>query len=413
MKTLLLFLLLPLTALAARSPIPDIPPDANSAQYQNHLRLMGSFGDDGLGPVQAAGARNLEWLNHINSILPADKKISLTSKETQRGIPITAPSEYNPTLILAEFNRLKSNIPAELRRVIYEGGSFTNQPPVELATYIEWCRLVDRNYQMSSRWRTMQPYISYLEGRRREDLRGIYFLSRLANRAEKLRAYSSLPENERAQIREWLTELCFNDDDASSLAACQREVDAKISGKTDLEAYYQKKEAAGAALYRSYFEIPAYVGHAEYRWENFEQGGGARFITPFQDPGREDARRFLQDNIQDEWRFGDWRLELPFVNSENAPHIEFVPGETPHVNGLGGDTIVMDANQPLTEYDAQWTIRHEYGHVLGLPDCYVEFYVAERKSIMNYQLDIDNIMCSRRGHVMPLHAEELRRTYNH
>ena len=72
----------------------------------------------------------------------------------------------------------------------------------------------------------------------------------------------------------------------------------------------------------------------------------------------------------------------------------------------------MDANQPLTEYDAQWTIRHEFGHVLGLPDCYVEFYIQERGVIMNYQLDIDNIMCSRRGHVKETNVQELERAYS-
>jgi len=55
----------------------------------------------------------------------------------------------------------------------------------------------------------------------------------------------------------------------------------------------------------------------------------------------------------------------------------FEPGVTPHVNGIGGRIITMDANAPLDDYDVSWTIRHEYGHVLGFPDCYVEFYIAQ------------------------------------
>ena len=47
---------------------------------------------------------------------------------------------------------------------------------------------------------------------------------------------------------------------------------------------------------------------------------------------------------------------------------------TPHVNRLGGNVIVMDAAASIEVYAIRWAIRHEYGHVLGLPDCYFEFY---------------------------------------
>ena len=102
---------------------------------------------------------------------------------------------------------------------------------------------------------------------------------------------------------------------------------------------------------------------------------------------------------------------MPFTAERGHPYVVFQPGATPNVNGLGGDRITMNANQPLTEYDAQWTIRHEFGHVLGFPDCYVEFYVRERNVIINYQLDTANIMCSRLGHVKTENVTELRRAY--
>ncbi len=52
-------------------------------------------------------------------------------------------------------------------------------------------------------------------------------------------------------------------------------------------------------------------------------------------------------------------------------------------------------------------IRHEYGHVLGFPDCYVEFYDSEAKAIINYQIDTTNLMCSRRGKLQEKHFLEL------
>lgn len=71
----------------------------------------------------------------------------------------------------------------------------------------------------------------------------------------------------------------------------------------------------------------------------------------------------------------------------------------------------MDADQPLTEYDAQWTIRHEFGHVLGLPDCYLEYYDPDKEVIVSYQIDIDDLMCSRHGHIQGHHLDELKRVY--
>lgn len=400
-------LLLPLIALAH---IPDIPPDAPGSFYRRpapvaNIQMEDEATSDGLSTVIDMGTRNLDWLEHINSF--RQEKISLSSKETQRGYPIDQPNEYNPTLILAQFNALKAEMPAELRTVIFENAAFTQNPPVPVPTYIEWCLKADRVYQSAARWRTMVPYLSQLEGRRKNDIRGYYFLSRLPNRAEKLRAFATQPNQ--AELRAWLVGVCFN---SGSLSACEREVENKIASKADLEAYYLQKEPRARTLYRSYFEIPTYAPRSEYRWEA-GPNNTFRFVTPFQDPGSDAVRHFLRFNIEDEWKFGDWKLEMPFVNDSSLAQVEFEAGATPHVNGLGGDTITMDANQPLTEYDAQWTIRHEFGHVLGLPDCYVEFYVSERKLIMNYQIDVDNIMCSRRGHVKAENVEELKKAYFH
>jgi len=89
----------------------------------------------------------------------------------------------------------------------------------------------------------------------------------------------------------------------------------------------------------------------------------------------------------------------------------FQPGVVPHVNGLGGNEIVMDSNQPIEEYESQWTIRHEFGHVIGLPDCYHEFYDVSQQAFVNYQLDITDLMCSRAGNMNERIYNELKRVY--
>ncbi len=102
---------------------------------------------------------------------------------------------------------------------------------------------------------------------------------------------------------------------------------------------------------------------------------------------------------------------MNFGNYSSGPRLVFEAGVVPHVNGLGGDTITMDSNQPIEEYESQWTIRHEFGHVLGLPDCYHEFYDVDLKAYVNYQLDITDLMCSRAGNMKERIYLELKKAY--
>ncbi len=408
MKTLFLALLalLPSFAQAAKRQIPDIPPDVDGAFYRRYMEQnqMGVHLFDALDPIMVAGERNLDWLKHMNSFRPEGQKLSFTSKETQRGIPIESPMEYNASIALTNFANLKASMPEALSKVIFSGADFTRDPPIETTEYLTQGRLLDRVYQTATRWRMMQSWLPYLAQRRSNEIRGYYFLSRMENRAEKLRGYKDLPAEEQTKIRDYLVSVCLND--GTSLSRCRAKVN-ELAKSGDMEAFYQSKRVKAAEKFASYFRIPSYAARNDFSLKN----NGKLFYAPFRDPGTEEVRRFLQDNIQEEWRFGDWHLELPFT-ADAAPNVVFEEGVVPHVNGLGGDTITMNASQPLTEYDAQWTIRHEFGHVLGLPDCYIEYYDNEREVIVNYQIDVDNIMCSRKGHVKEVNVTELLRAYS-
>ena len=95
----------------------------------------------------------------------------------------------------------------------------------------------------------------------------------------------------------------------------------------------------------------------------------------FLDPKNTKIASFLKDNIEDEFRLEDWSLKMEFVSRRpGLSRLEFKAGVTPHVNKLGGNIITMDKAASIDEYDIKWTIRHEYGHILGLPDCYFEFF---------------------------------------
>ena len=171
-----------------------------------------------------------------------------------------------------------------------------------------------------------------------------------------------------------------------------------------------------------YFKNQYWV-KAQNAWDNFFKitnprkdiacinTGVTTNTIPFIDPKDLKISNWLVDNVEDEFKFNDWLLEIDLVErgTNSTSYLKFSPGVTPHVTG--GNIIVMDANDEIESPTVQWTIRHEFGHILRLPDCYVEFYDEDRKLMINYQLDTTDLMCSRSGKFNQRLYEELNKHY--
>ncbi len=390
--------------------MPDLPPDASSEQLWSEFGdQFGAFGTQAVasGPIQDAidlGIRNLNWLRYINDRRADDNKVSLTSKATTGGIPIEKPSEYSPAIVQTKLDKLKTDLPQEIKEILFDNNkAFTPDVPIAQDKFIEWGRKVDGLYQTALRWQGMQRWLPYLEMARSEDIHGIYFFNKMDPAAvqAKLRDPSLWTTQEKTDLSDWLVSMCLNNN--IDLAICRQQVTAAAAGPNSVYPLYQGWRVAAQRTWDGFFTIQGARSDIHITDPN-------RLDMPFRDPADPTVLAFLRDNIEDEWHFGTWFLKMAFNGTASA-HVIFKSGVTPHVNGLGGDEITMNSDQPLTEYDAQWTIRHEFGHVLGLPDCYVEYYDSEKGSIVNYQLDIDNLMCSRHGHIQQKHVDELLRAY--
>lgn len=134
--------------------------------------------------------------------------------------------------------------------------------------------------------------------------------------------------------------------------------------------------------------------------------------APFLTPDQPSVQSWLKENVEDEWKGTDFQLQIDFKKTtQDIPKIEFKEGVTAHVNGIAGNTITMEAEYPIETKDQKWTIRHEYGHVLGFEDCYLEFYDTNEKAMIYYEIDVDNLMCSRNGHLNSSHIEQLQKMY--
>jgi hypothetical protein len=242
----------------------------------------------------------------------------------------------------------------------------------------------------------------------RGDIRGYYFLSKVENLESALAAWPKLPADTQARYKEWLLGECRNSDKSAS--ACTTDF-----SRRGALAFHRQYVGKARETYETYFKLRG--ARSDVTWNS--QNPNA-FEIPFATPeasnvnSSAEIQAWLKDNIEDEWRLGDWQLHLNFRKPgflERLTHVVFAAGATPHVNGLGGNEITMDANRNIQEYTSRWTIRHEYGHTLGLPDCYIEFYDQAEAVMINYQIDTSNLMCSRKGHLLPIHLEELKKAY--
>lgn len=356
-----------------------------------------------LKPVLDLGKRNMDLLSYINKHRDPAHVISLTSKATQAGIPVDQPREYNVAIVLNSYNDLVGKMPTELKNILLNGGAFPENPPIDEEEYKAWGLKTDVVYQIGMRWLLMKPYLGHYAKRLKEDVRGFYNLSRDPNLAKDLASWSTLDSVRQTTLRNWLIGSCYN---AEDLSTCKRELASAEKSVADLKSFASRVMTLSKKHWDHYFVM---------QWDRSDIDWSSKkpevFRIPFVDPKDSDVVDYLRTNIEEEWQWKNWNLRLEFqAGSElTMTHLRYEAGVTPHVEVP--NTIVMDKNQPRTEYDSRWTIRHEFGHILGFADCYIEFYDQAQEKMISYQLDITNLMCSRRGEFKQTHFDELKRVY--
>lgn len=408
-------LILAASAQAISTPHPHLDLELTGAEYQKLLEQQKQasqvFFSDGKVVVQkhifddifATGKRNLDWIQVLNK--NRSTPLSLTTPETQVGYPIDNPRTYNPKIIRDAYNQLQTEIPLELKKVIFGKEEFPTQLPVSDEEYIFWGLKVDRTYQIAARWKTMEPFMDYLKQNSVNDIRGYYYLTTTPGFPEKLKNWKDLSQEEQVLTKQWLLQVCNNS--LENRQRCSVQTESAINGNTAF-AFFNQHQLTGKKLMDDMMFIPSNGTFSRVQWATPNE-----LQIPFVDPKNEAMRSFLTTNIETEWKLLPFLLHINFVQPNNyGVQVIWQPGITPHVPALGDNRIYMDSNAPISEYDVQWTIRHEFGHVLGFPDCYVEFYDSDIEAIVGYQLDINDLMCSRRGHLKERHVSELKRVYN-
>lgn len=358
----------------------------------------------GLQNILKTGKRAVQWFEKVNSERPPDKQLDLSQKGASKGMPLEAPMKTNSTILIDRFDKIVSNTPPLVLSILFSEDDLPLSAPLSDEEFVALIRLYDVVYQHTIRWSGSKDYLSWYINRSLWDIRGYVFLKNETELEVKLARWSELAESEKNNLSSWLYGLCHNGDFEDS--DCKLELQSAIT-KGRLFSYYQRFNRYGEGMYKSFFKIPAI--RPEVYWDEFK----TKLYSPFLSPSRIDVKNWLSDNIQDEWKSIGFNLLLDFKETSptSIPHIDFLSGVTAHVNEIAGDTITMDGDYSINSYAQRWTIRHEYGHVLGFVDCYLEFYDVSEKAMIYYEIDTDNLMCSRHGNLKAEHITELKSAY--
>lgn len=346
------------------------------------------------------------WIEHENLKRSETNKLRLSDPKLRRGIPPEEPSKYSPKTIENDQQTLISVAHTNFVQVLEEKNAFPSALPWDDEIFLNWARKVNRIYQQSARYKLLAPHLAYYRNQKRKDIRGFLYLNKNKIDAIALRNFSNWDEKQKIEVKTALIGLCLNY--ANMISKCQAEWSTTEQLADGPARFYEKYFKPAETVYQAFFKIPAEAVRSDLTWS----AKNINLATlPFDLPSNKKIHDYLQINIENEYRWNDWSFHLDFGAYPNSPQVIFKAGATPHVDRLGGNQIIMDANQSIDEYESQWTIRHEFGHVLGLPDCYIEFYDDQEEAFINYQIDTSDLMCSRAGNMNQRIYDELKRNY--
>lgn len=97
-------------------------------------------------------------------------------------------------------------------------------------------------------------------------------------------------------------------------------------------------------------------------------------------------------SLSEKWSNDQFKLIVDFNESKNVVTVVAEEGKVSFVRNTQPRTIYLSNSLDLNVRGNVFA--HEFGHVLGFPDCYLEFYHKKTKSIVYYELEHENnLMC--------------------
>lgn len=340
------------------------------------------------------------------------------SSQESEGISAQSAKEETPEVILKAYTDLKLKMPEKLHGALFARPFNTGvDPELDHKEWLEWADNIGNLYEDALRFeRKLNRPRTYVQ-RMLKDIRGfLFFQQEMVSNNNLLGLFSSWqytasPKNlEREVLR-----ICYNHHHQLNFSQADNSCHKAIEKANTGTKLYQLTLAYFYSAQRLYNSLLEAQPLNKLRYTRYDPGTKTLTI-PFADPGDEEKRRLIKQNIEHEWSSSHLRISIEFKDpkeigkKEGIPSIRFVPGVVPTAHPVT-KVITMDSNIDFNSFHAMRTLRHEFGHVLGFKDCYIEFYNSQTKKFTYYEIDTTNIMCSHAGRASEIHYKQLKALY--
>ncbi len=252
----------------------------------------------------------------------------------------------------------------------------------------DYNRLLDN----ASRWNYLQCNLANLENKKKLDVRP--YLAYVNFKSSHCAVGDQCSEEELSFAKDELINLCSISSSSSSRYICSLEFEQHKRAKSlkEFEEHYFQKQKS---KYDSFFQI-----NVLNQWSCHDRLGKTVVEIPyflnntFLEKIDHDTD-FFEGFVERRWGEGEVQIKLikSDAPSENAVSVQWTQSTVSFVNY--SEPKVIHMSEHLAYKELMLVFSHELGHVLGFPDCYLEFYEEKEKHSVYYDLDFgaDNLMC--------------------
>jgi hypothetical protein len=254
---------------------------------------------------------------------------------------------------------------------------------------------LDKLLEVATRYEGQKCQFSSLGEKQKQDLRPYLrythkcYQFNLKNECDD-DALSSIFKNDNKEAENDLEQMCLSVEKAS---ICLKEIEIKKRSKdlSNLTKKYLEK------FTKERFESLFLLKADNNRFSCQKVDGIVKISIEVFNNGWEPLEfQSLIDSIESTWKNSSTEIKLIEVTAAHNETLKIVPlaNGISHVNSNEPRTIYL--NRSLDLFNLRKAVAHEFGHILGFPDCYIEFFDQKRRELVYYELSKENsnLMCS-------------------